>query len=954
MNLTPYHAKYIAYELTKRSPSNSLQKLATTLVDAQVDLNPHQVEAALFAFNSPLSKGAILADEVGLGKTIEAGLVISQKWAERKRKILIIAPANLRKQWSQELMDKFFMPSTIMEAKSFNDTVRSGNLNPFDLSTIVICSYQFVKTKEAYVKNIDWDLVVIDEAHRLRNVYKSSNKIAKAIKDAVEHAPKILLTATPLQNSLLELYGLVSIIDDYTFGDLRSFRSQFGRINSSSDETAFLELKERIKLVCKRTLRRQVLQYIKYTNRIALVEEFHPIPEEQQLYDEVSEYLQQEELYALPSSQRKLMTLILRRLLASSSYAISGTLGALISKLEHIISKNTIENIEEVLADNFEAYEELKDEWDEEESEESSGYTKQDFENIKAEIERLKEFEALAKSIANNSKGEKLFQALEKGFGELQRLGALKKAIIFTESTRTQEYLYSILEARGYTGKVVLFNGNNNDPKSKDIYSNWIERHKDTDKITGSKSADMRAALVDYFREEAVIMIATEAAAEGINLQFCSLLVNYDMPWNPQRIEQRIGRCHRYGQKFDVVVVNFLNKANAADQRVYELLKDKFKLFDGVFGASDEVLGSIENGIDFEKRIARIYQDCRTPEQIQHAFDELQTDLEGQITDAMQQTRRQLLENFDEEVHEKLRINLEESKEYKNKYEKWLWSLSKYYLKTYAEFTDDEHTFTLIANPLPSSVIHPGPYRIGKSIDESNNFRVSHPLAQHIIESCKRSTLHPTTLEFNYSGKIITILAPLKGTSGWLLAKNITISTFETEDHIVLAGFSENGMDLDHEQCCRLFSLEASETPLQKELSEEVQYKLEGIATKHQNKILEEIGVRNGIYFEQELDKLDKWGEDKRNSLKVILKDLDVQIKELKKLARSAPNLPDKLKIEKERKKLDSERDAAWREYDIAAKDIEASKDVLIDGIEKKMDQHLKDENLFLTHWKVM
>src|ERR1700748_1144512 len=117
---TKYHAKYFAYELTKRSASDSMEKLAASLADAQVELNPHQVEAALFAFKSPLSKGAVLADEVGLGKTIEAGIVISQKWAERKRKILIIAPANLRKQWSQEIADKFFLPSVILETKSFN------------------------------------------------------------------------------------------------------------------------------------------------------------------------------------------------------------------------------------------------------------------------------------------------------------------------------------------------------------------------------------------------------------------------------------------------------------------------------------------------------------------------------------------------------------------------------------------------------------------------------------------------------------------------------------------------------------------------------------------------------------------------------------------------------------------------------------------------------------------
>ena len=224
MNFTPYHAKYFAYELTKRSSSDSIQKLAATLLDAQLDLNPHQVEAALFAFRSPLSKGALLADEVGLGKTIEAGLVISQKWAERRRKIMVIAPANLRKQWSEELKDKFFLSSVIMETRSFNEAIKARNLNPFDNKEIVLCSYQFARSKEAYIQSVPWDLVVIDEAHRLRNVYKSSNKIGKSIKKSLEHAPKVLLTATPLQNSLLELYGLVSIIDDYAFGDIKVSR----------------------------------------------------------------------------------------------------------------------------------------------------------------------------------------------------------------------------------------------------------------------------------------------------------------------------------------------------------------------------------------------------------------------------------------------------------------------------------------------------------------------------------------------------------------------------------------------------------------------------------------------------------------------------------------------------------------------------------------------------------
>ena len=138
--MTAYHAKYFAHELTKRCSSDTMEKLAGAVASAQVDLNPHQVDAALFAFNSPLSKGALLADEVGLGKTIEAGLVISQRWAERKRRILVIAPSNLRKQWHQELSEKFLLPGVILESKSYNQSIRDGSLQPFEVRNAIVCT----------------------------------------------------------------------------------------------------------------------------------------------------------------------------------------------------------------------------------------------------------------------------------------------------------------------------------------------------------------------------------------------------------------------------------------------------------------------------------------------------------------------------------------------------------------------------------------------------------------------------------------------------------------------------------------------------------------------------------------------------------------------------------------------------------------------------------------------
>src|SRR3990167_4655654 len=964
MQLTPYHAKYFAFELTKRSSSDSLQKLAYSLLDAQVDLNPHQVEAALFAFHSPLSKGAILADEVGLGKTIEAGLVISQKWAERKRKILVIVPSNLRKQWNQELLDKFFLSSLILETPSFNQEIKKGNLNPFNQNEIIICSYHFARAKDVYIKNIPWDLVVIDEAHRLRNVYKPSNKIATAVKNAVAHAPKMLLTATPLQNSLLELYGLVSIIDDYTFGDLKSYKNQFARLANEND---FHNLKERLKPICIRTLRRQVLEYVKYTNRMAITQEFVPSPDEQRLYDLVSAYLQRENLFALPPSQRQLMTLILRKLLASSTFAISGTLDALAIKLENIVTTQGLqEDIEQIVSQDFESYDEIKDEWEDAEEEnqpvaetKEELYTSEEIKDIKKEINDLKEFQHLARSITRNSKGEVLLTALKKGFAEIERLGGNKKATIFTESTRTQEYLNRILENTEHKDRIVLFNGSNNDQKSKEIYKKWLEKHLGTDRITGSKSADKRDAIVDYFRDEAVIMIATEAAAEGINLQFCSLVVNYDLPWNPQRIEQRIGRCHRYGQKFDVVVVNFLNKSNAADQRVYQLLKEKFKLFDGIFGASDEVLGSIESGVNFEKRIAQIYQHCRTPEEIQSLFDQLQKELEEQIEDRMKDARNNLLENFDEEVHEKLRVNLQESKEYLSKYEYWLWEITKHYLEPYANFTIDKHSFTLRENPFVGEKIHPGPYKLGKNIDDVNIYRVGHPLAQRIIEKTKSLSLVVQELVFNYSDSIrkINILESLVAKSGWLSVINLTIHSFETEDQILLCSVTDEGTELDIEQCKRLFSLPATISPLlggDLGVGSHVKNLINHIAQKQQAEILQMNSERNAGFFDTEMEKLDRWAEDVKSSMEIELKELDKEIKCRKTEAKKILNLEEKVTAHRQIKEMEKKRNTMRLNLYQTQDVVDNRKERLIDEIEARLKQKVEKSELFTVRWKLI
>ena len=960
VDVTDFHAKYLAYELTKRFASDSVEKLASVLADAQVDLNPHQVDAALFAFRSPFSKGAILADEVGLGKTIEAGLLLAQKWAERKRHLLVIVPANLRKQWSQELEDKFYLPSVILESRSFNDAIRAGHLNPFQQDAIVLCSYQFARTKEPYLRQTPWDLVVIDEAHRLRNVYKGSSKIAVAIKGAVAPFPKVLLTATPLQNSLLELYGLVSIIDDFAFGDLQSYRSRFARLGNDTD---FAELKERLAPLCKRTLRRQVLQYVKYTNRHALVQEFVPTPNEQRLYDLVSGYLQRDALYALPASQRQLVTLILRKLLASSTYAISATLDGMVQRLQaSAAAAEAVDAPPEGLPEDWEKLDDLADEWDDDGDgttpPERARLTPDQLTALKLEMAELREFHALAKSIIKNSKGEVLLTALRRGFSAAAEAQAAQgsaslqqKAVIFTESRRTQEYLFRLLEQTEFRGRVMLFNGTNNDPTSKAIYQRWLARNAGTDRVSSSPSADMRAALVEHFRDEAAILIATEAAAEGINLQFCNVVVNYDLPWNPQRVEQRIGRCHRYGQKFDVVVVNFLNKANAADQRVYELLDEKFRLFDGVFGASDEVLGAVESGVDFEKRIAAIYQRCRTTEQIQFEFDQLQRELETQIIEGQRDAREKLLDNFDQEVVEKVRI---ESQDVLDRFNERLWRLTRYLLRDHARFEDTGYSFMLHTNPFAGEAIHPGPYRMGKRTDDANTYRVGHPLAQRVLALGRQLNTSPMEVVFRYreSGKKIAILEPLLGGGGWLACVCLTVTAMETEDHVLFAGVTDAGELLDEAQCRRLFDLPGT-VERSCVVPEAVDAALAEAHGQRQRDCLEELTGRNGRWFDLEMDKLDRWAEDRRASLKDALGELDEALKAAKKAARLAPTLPEKLERQREARVLEGKRGEAWRAFDQASREIDRRKDALLDEISQRLEEKLEQDPLFTLRWRV-
>ncbi len=969
--ITAFQAKYFAHDLTRRHAPNGIGRLSQSLFDASVDLNPHQIEAALFALKSPLSKGVLLADEVGLGKTIEAGIVLCQYWSERKRRLLVICPASLRKQWALELEEKFNLPVVVLDAKTWRDQLEKDQ-SPLNQKVIIILSYNYASRIRDELKAIAWDLVVIDEAHKLRNAYRESNKIGQGIRWATKDCRKLLLTATPLQNSLLELYGLSTLIDEHLFGDVNAFRTQY--VGASGDLDS---LRQRLSGFCRRTLRNQVTEYIRYTERRAITQPFRPTDNEHQLYESVSDFLLRPNSYAIPYRQRHLTELILRKLLASSSLAIAGTLETMKVRLEALRDEKIQDDpgfAEQLIAEE-DIEEDLLDEIlaiDPPEEDSNSIQSTIDRKQLEEEISLLAQLAAWARNIGTDTKTHSLLTALDIGFQQMATTGAQRKALIFTESRRTQAYLNEYLQANGYAGQVVQFSGTNNSPEATAIYENWLDDNQGTGRIAGSRDIDIRTALIEHFRDEASIMIATEAAAEGVNIQFCSLVINYDLPWNPQRVEQRIGRCHRYGQRHDVVVVNFLNERNQADRRVLELLTEKFNLFNGVFGASDDVLGSIESGVDFEKRILTIYQQCRTPDQIETAFKALQAEMDERIQARMNDTHRMLLENFDEDVHERLRIQLNDAKAQLDRFSKRFWSLTHFMLHKRAQFDDSTLTFDLTRPPIQDVAV--GRYHlISKSTPKADKpyttettedlsaefgtflYRLSHPLGEFVIDQAKILNTPPARIAFNVSQHPtrLHLVEALRGKCGYLTLTLLAIESFEREEYLLFSAIDDQGLSLEQETCEKLFNCMAEDQgatnipePIAQRLTAEVQ--------RHSKSTISQSLETNNQYFNEAREKLEKWADDMVLSAEKALKDTKEQIKIQQRQARLAPNLDEQHEIQKQIQKLEKQQRRQRQEIFQVEDSIIEKRNTLIESLERRLTQKTESEQLFTIEWRVV
>jgi adenine-specific DNA-methyltransferase len=930
---TDYHARWHAQQLRLQRAHEGVDGLARSVGEARVDLNPHQIDAAIFALKAPVARGVMLADEVGLGKTIEAGITIAQCWAERRRRVLLIVPAALRTQWRTELSEKFSLRARVLDRRAADALKRAGHESPFDArDAVVVASYEFVAARADEVRAVAWDMVVIDEAHRLRNAWRKDAKSTRRVVEAVQSVGrKVLLTATPLQNSLMELYGLVSILDDKVFLDERTFRERF--VNTADPERRDEELRSRLRPFVRRTLRSQVQEYVPYTRREALTFTFSPTLPERSLYEAVSAYLQRDQLAALPAGQRALVAMVLRKLLASSTAAI----GATLSKMARRLAAG--EPVEGDLEEDYETLDVTREEWEDD----AVLAERAERELAVSERAELEGFAEMAREITRDAKATRLLETLGEALSRAQALGASRKAVIFTESRETQRSLVALLSAHGFEGRIALMNGSNDDEGSRQIYARWRQRHaSEPDIVTGSRAVDIKAAIVEEFRDRAELLIATESAAEGINLQFCALVVNYDLPWNPQRVEQRIGRCHRYGQRHDVVVVNFVDQSNEADRRVFELLSEKFKLFSGVFGASDEVLGALASGVDVERRIGEIYQRCRTNDEIRLAFDALQSALGPEINARMETTRRSIVEHLDVDVHQRLKVCRAQAEEMISERERRLLGIARHLLGAAARFDDGGARFE-----------HEGCWYNAAWHDAQQRgdtfLRAEEGLGGTLVERALTLGASPASLRFRWT-VAASALAPVRGRSGWLeVALFRAEGVGRQEEALMVSAVDDTGQALDPEVAETFFRLDAElvgapDTALPEAAIGAVR---EGQRRAHHQRLAD----RDLVFINEEEEKLSRRVDDLATLRDREIRDVTKQIAELRRQSKAVRSLAEKKSIMEAIRRAEADRSDRQRRFHEETLAAEQERERLMQQVEVALEVTPTTARLFALRW---
>lgn len=822
----PLHAvqrRYLAEDLVRLRRSDEQRRYAAPQRAAKIDPNPHQIEAVIFALGRLREGGCILADEVGLGKTIETGLVIAQMLAEGASRVLLVAPKPLLGQWRQELFTLFDIEG------------REGHFGDggFDGAGVFLVGREQAgsdRGRDVLLTSGRFDLCVIDEAHEVfAGLYKRYDKFGDYREDAKEartagrlrdvlttfQTPVLLLTATPIQNNLAELWGLVRYVDPLgtLLGDLPTFREVFCGVDDRQlAKGQEEELRARLRTVVQRTLRRQAQEFLEkpFVERQARLFEYEMSVEERALYDDVTKYLLEPGIVAFRGRQRQLLLIGFHRRMASSTRALAASLQRVADRLRKKLQGEELEDESDAksMLDDLEQTDMASGKGDEEDAEDGDDDAGPvpDAATVRGELGRVEAFVRRAEHlIGDDGKLRALLTALTFVTEQARQGRGAGKLVIFTESLVTQDHIRERLLESGFVrdDEITIFRGTNESPRAREALARWREAVPQGEGPKPGGDMAMRLALVHEFRTRSRVFISTEAGAKGLNLQFCDALVNYDLPWNPQRIEQRIGRCHRYGQTHEVTVINFLAKDNEAQQLTFEILSQKLDLFGTVLDASDKVLhhgdasagGVLASalGAELEAELRRIYERSRTIDEVTAELRSLRervAEERRRFEDTHARTAKLIEEHLDDDVRRVLRSRREELPYALAELDRDLWSAVRAYLEAHTfpyEVTKTAAGELLRVPPsarLPDALVEGITVAIGAAA-EHTSLNLRHPLVVAAVADARASTGDISCIAIRPPVDASPALSELRGRRGRLRVLKLAFDGFERVERLL-------------------------------------------------------------------------------------------------------------------------------------------------------------------------
>ncbi len=949
--ITYYHTKYLAAKIKRKSSMESFNKLLPIIYDSDLPLYPHQLAAADFVNNSTTVQGTILSDEMGLGKTIEAGLAISLMWNEGYKQILIIAPVADLKMWKAILITKFGLDVEIYNKYKLREFRKNKVNRPFAREVIKICSYKFAFENYSSINPVKWDLVTLDQAHRVENVYDIKSEVGDVIRQIAYGRRCLLITSNPLQSTMKRLFKLGNLVDKYAFGDRRSYNYQFVSI---TDDIDYPNLRKRLEPIAKRTLGRRVSGFVNKSRRIEIQDIYEGTPQEADFITATINYYINTSKFGIPNEIASMPALGLFIQMTISPKLALGGIGLVDEGLKLIRrTRSPHKFLYKNFKSDIETLDWINEEWHRSKEKEQLEVVKSpDLQKIidkeRNDLLLLREY---ALEIQTDSRFKALLSDIERIKKRITRRKMPKKIVIFTQSKLAQRYLVFLLRDAGFKG-VYYVNADNDNHEAQSMYEDYMKnRYIPYDKSI-LRDYYKRLSIIETFQKKGTILVATDKGIQDQVINKCSAIINYDLPFDPYLTDLRLKKVNGFVNNRDVYILNIVNKSNEMELWNYTKQRDIFNLFNGSYGQSDTPVGAIGVGADYSMLVFGYYMMHHTIDLVDRSFKKVEIEIRDAKSQSMNNYYTTLLEKSfkDERIEGEKYLEMYQSEVIGLKE-----AITKIAMKELEKFGSvskrGRGSITIKKKPFRMENEDLGKYTFDEiGLENRRKFYLNRGIGKQIIESAYKRKLPCKHILFSYNSirPRLSDLLQLKGKSGILLLKLVTIQGIQNEQYLLFCGKTVDSEILTQKQCHELMLLKAKELVPVRVRSNTVD-----LYERNLNLLFEKIRERDERIIEEVSKKIDLSIEDK---VLVHKRDLRMIMIQKRKLHRRWVNAISERRKDNldmallevgvfRRKKRRYIRKV--RKYGLIEKDITLQK------MKDMLNYQTKSENLFTIKWEL-